>query len=307
MGYTADELIAGAKVRAFYPATGGRLTDAEILRLADGELVSAVFPRVLAAKGDWNLHTKTHSIASGTTRYRIPKDAHAGRLKNLRYADPDGNERDVDLIDIAQAPLTGREWSRDGFCAYVQRGDIVLAQSPTESAGSLLMDYYKRPSRLALVADCGLISSVSTVGSMTRLTCATGIPNAWTVLLQYDVIQGGGTFDSIIFDRFAAALSTVSDYLEYSPSVLATSQVEAGDYIALAGYSPIPQIPDVAHPWLEQLVAVKLLEVERDLQAMALAQGKADILRAEVIEQLTPRVDAEAPVIVPVYSPFRCE
>lgn len=307
MGFTVDELIAGAKVRAFYPATGGALTDAEIVRLANGELVNTVFPAVLEAKGNWNVYTKTHAIVSGTARYRVPKAAYAGRLKELRYVDASGNVRDVSIIDVSQTPLIAREYSRETFCAYMQRGDLVLAQTPNESVGSLLMDYYRRPGQLALVADCGTITSVASAGGgNVRLSCSGGVPSTFGDDTLVDVIQGGGTFDTIAADVDPEDVDLTSDFVDVSEDDVSLTSAEAGDYIALAGYSPIPQVPDIAHPWLEQLVAVKLLESERDLQAMALAQGKADIMRVQMIEQLTPRVENEPPIVVPIHSPYRC-
>lgn len=306
MGLTADELIAGAKVRAFYPATGGPLTDVEILRLADGELTTTVFPRILTAKGSFSVYTKEHSIASGTTRYRIPKAAHLGRVKDVRFRDAEGDERSVDLIDVSERPLTSRQWSRDGFCVYAERGDIVIAQTPTESYGTLLINYYRRPGQLALVADCGRVTSIAANGANTRLTCSAGIPSTWTASTVLDLIQGGGVFDNILVDQTPAALSTVSDTVDIPTTTLSLTAAEVGDYIAAAGYSPFPQVPAAAHTWLEQLIAVKILETERDMQALALAQAKADKLEAALIEVLAPRVDNEAEILVPHYSPYRC-
>ena len=56
------------------------------------------------------------------------------------------------------------------------------------------------------------------------------------------------------------------------------TDLAVGDYVALAGKSPIAQIPYEAHHLLAQLGAIKVNEALGDMQGMQMAQSKYDIL-----------------------------
>jgi hypothetical protein len=72
-----------------------------------------------------------------------------------------------------------------------------------------------------------------------------------------------------------------------------TTGISIGDYVSLASESFLIQIPDEAVPLLAMLTVVECLISMGDLQAVQVAQGKAEQLRVSLTNLLTARVLGE--------------
>lgn len=84
----------------------------------------------------------------------------------------------------------------------------------------------------------------------------------------------------------------------------AVSGLSVGDWLALEGQTPIPQIPVEFRPLLEQRVVVKLYELQGFLEKMKIAQKKLEELERSTFTLITPRVKSSTKVIHPVNGGF---
>lgn len=325
MSWTTDELIAKVRIYAFEPdAADGGLSAADIISLADDELQSYVFPRVLAANAEYRVYSETQAVVAGLGNYRIQYRAHAGRLRDVLWLDASGNARSLPLIDI---DLLGSRYSAVSGgdppqVAYLKDGDLCVYPVPASAVGSIVQKFYMRPGYLVAVAAATTIATVGAVDSggagKRRLTGGT-VPAGWTTSTSlYDVVRGSGTFETSQYDLTAAAVTTgAAGHVDFTETDLvntvaavgatgaAYSTIKAADYICVAGQSCVPQIPDVVHPWLARRVALSLLEVRGDANAQAIAQRKCDEFEQSLVSLLKPRVDGEPMTITTPNGPFR--
>jgi hypothetical protein len=113
------------------------------------------------------------------------------------------------------------------------------------------------------------------------------VPSDWSTTDTVDCIQPVQGFD---FTGENIQIISIS-----APTVVLASVVglNVGDWVALQGNSPIPQLPVCAHSVLAQAATVKLLESLKDTEGMNLAQEKYTELYKAMEFMITPRIDGE--------------
>lgn len=271
--YTTDALIDSVKRRANIPINQATFTRAQVLAIADDEMLDTVIPLI---REHSNAHFVTYEDQTTTTAtaYDIPDEAMNRRVYNVAILDSAGLPRSlvhVDFdrqIDVASL-LAGRK-------GYYVRGDTVNLY-PDSTSGQTLRIYYERlPNRLCLseaytnpteAAEAGLITGIASG----VITCSGGVPSTITTSTPVCVVKH--------LPGFGLAFSNVTPSGKTSTTVTTTTANGAlcsvGDYIMLDGDSAIVQLPIEAVPVLAQAVAVKLLESMGD-EYVQIAQQKLD-------------------------------
>ncbi len=168
---------------------------------------------------------------------------------------------------------------------------------PTPSTGTLRLFYFGRPNSLVATSAVATISSID----VTRLivTTTATIPSTMTSGVSVDFVDATPGFRSLAIDQ--ATTGTVAGTTVTLSTALPAS-VLAGDYVCLAGESPVPQIPVELHPLLAQRVVVKALEALAP-DKMVAAKAICDEMRKSALTLLTPRAEGSARVIVNRYAP----
>ncbi len=77
------------------------------------------------------------------------------------------------------------------------------------------------------------------------------------------------------------------------------TDLAVGDWIALAEYSPIPQVPFEFLPVLAQMTVIKALEANGDNEGVGRAKKDLEVLQANAIQLITPRNHGEPKRIQP--------
>lgn len=289
---TADQLLARIKARAQIPSTEGRLTDAEILALADDALLLSLGREVYDADdGRWIRAAPDVSVASGTSEYRIPSRAWSGGLDAVLLVDAQGNEIPLGYVDRSEIWQweSGGVWGAPRFTILGDK--IRLLPTPTDSAYSLRVRYVRRPSRLVEVADCAKAMVVAT-DSVTAT-----VPSAWAASEAVDVVQATHHADAL-GDDISATISGTTITLTV-PDGMAV-----GDYVCRAGESCVVQAPGTAIPYLADLVArdvcVALGDNEGADRSAALAESRRRDLEQAIAERSRTR-----PKVINRNSPLR--
>ncbi len=248
--YTTDALIESIKRRGAIPLNQATYTADRALAMADDELQTMIAPLILKLKAD---HFLTYSDQTTTTSvvYDIPASAHNRSLHAVVYVASDGSETRLTKIDFDVETSFNADGEFFPGGAYYLRGDKVVLYPDSTAGRTLRMYFYRLPNQLVATTDAAEVLSVDTVTDI--ITCSS-VPAAWVVGDSICCVAGTPGFDLRFEAKTIVAVS--------SPTVTVddASSVVAGDWLAMEGDSPIPQIPVEVHPILAQATVVKILE-----------------------------------------------
>ena len=301
MAWTADNLLTNVRLRARIPDGSSVASDAELLLLADELVADTFLPLIRGAAEEYMVAQQDTTITSGTAAYRIPERAQVQGLRDVILVQASSG----DGVSMPRVPLEERAaytsgpapgWRAGvGFC--VQGDKVILLPSPTQSGFTLRMRYYQRPSRLVPAASAAKVTVISATPSFT----VDAVPSTWTTSLKYDTIEGTPGFDWLGLDATATTASGTTMAFAATPS----SEIAIGDYFALAGETPVPQIPAELHSTLVLALVARVHGMVGDAQAedRALRQLAGRLEAAKTL--LAPRVDGEEIRIINRTSPLR--
>jgi hypothetical protein len=256
---------------------------------ATAELQGRVAQLIMSVSEGYFLAYSDTAFSSSTTRYRIPDRAMLGKLREAYVVDSAGEV----LEQLAQAPLESLGDGLGDF--YVEGEHLVFLEA--RSSDYLRMFYYRRPSALVATSAVATVSSFDS-GTKTITTAAT-IPGTFSTSVTMDIVRAKPGFSCLAVDQVPTVASgttiTLTDAL---PTDLA-----AGDYVTLAGESPVPQIPVELHPLLSQATVLAALEARGDQAGVAAAGQKYSFLEKAALQQLESRVEG-APAKLVYFNPL---
>jgi hypothetical protein len=264
------------------------LSDTDLLAFADDEMQSYIVPLIMSANEEFFVTTKDISVVSGTASYNIPERAIGGRLRSVQMSDGNGGFYDLTRIE----PESEDEYTADGgeVAGYVVRGNkIVLIPTPTSSE-TMRLAYYRRPSRLVALTAVGVLNAAP--AASTSLTLSATKPSTFVSGEDVDVVSATAHFDSLSDSNELTAASGTS--LTLTTAITAS----VGDYVCLAGESPIPQIPVELVPLLSQRIVVRACEAMGQPQKAGMAEATSERMRREAMTLLSPRVKGAARPII---------
>lgn len=287
--FTSDDLVASIKLRGRLPTSQTTFTAARLLKLCDEEIALGLVPQLLAARENYFLYPYTQAIVSGTATYRVPNRAIGVKLKAVQLVDNSGNIANIPEISYEdRGNYTNSSSNTPVF--YFQGNSVVLVPTPaTTGQYTLSTPFFIRPNSLVPVASCAKITVIA--GS--TITVAS-TPSTFVSGISVDFIKADGGFECAAIDR---AVTTVAG-TTFTMTVAPPSTLAVGDYIALAGESPIPQLPAELHPLLSLRVTAIALEALGFVNEMAAVQKKLEAAQKAVESLLTPRSDGSAKKVV---------
>lgn len=294
MPYTTTELLADVRRNGMLPATSTTGTaDADLLAHADKEMQSRVVPLVLSSREEFYVRSHDVSLTAAVAAYRLPSRAIAGRLRDVQLILSDGTARDLPRIQPEDAPFWGIGSQPYPMAFYMERDSVVLVPTPsTTAAATLRMKYFGRPG--FLVATSYAISAIDT--SLNTVTVTNGAA-VYTTSTPVDLVSASSPFDCLAIDQTPSAAvvagANVTLTLASLPSALAV-----GDFVALAGYSPVPQIPVEFHNYLAQRTLCRILQAMGDSEALRNAEADAEQMREAAVSMLTNRVEGAQKKVV---------
>jgi hypothetical protein len=304
MAYTADDFVSGVRRRAQLPAASidGKISDADILALADEEMGSTMLPLILAANEEYYVTSSDTAIVANQTEYRIPTRAVGGAIRDLTFVDANGNESSLPEISLEDqgdyARSGGGAFSRQS--AYALRGDRVrLLPVPTASSGSLRFYYHWRPGRLVLTTS-SQVTDITGISGSTYTVTAT--PVSWTTSTEFDLIQAKPNFDLLLDNTAPSAVDSGGTNLVFASAI---TDAAIGDYFAETGVSPIVQIPAELQPAFTSAVVVRVLMSLGDYEAASLEEAKLASQKENAQILIDPRNKGASKRVVNRYSIMR--
>lgn len=293
--WTTDDLLSRAKRKAQWPGNP-KLTDTEILAIADEELQSFIAPLVRSTREAYWLKDDDRSITPNNNEFRIPTLATSGSVYDVILIDTNQNTRVLARIETndryrwrAAPTITG--WPR----FYEVVGDIIRIFPILPSPGfTLRIRYERRPSKLVATSACALVATVggSTLTSVTSLGSTT-----------VDVVQANPDFDIVVTAK-AETISGSGPYT-YTFSGVDLTSVAMNDWICPTGQTCIPPIPDVMQFALIDRVAAEMLDEAGDYENADRIRTALDPKLTQSMKSIEPRVPTEVPVVYNRFSTLR--
>lgn len=247
-------------------------------------------PKVLATRENYYLYPHTTAIVANQAAYRLPDRMIGQKLKAVELIDSSGN-----IIPVPQIAYEDRglyqEQSTNAPVFYFQNNSVVLVPTPTSNnIYTLSIPFFIRPSTLVPVSSAARISAIS--GNQITVE---SLPSTITASELVDFIKHDSGFECAAINQSISSVSgTVLTMSSTPPSSLAV-----GDYVCLAGETPIPQVPAELHVILSLRVAVIILQALGFANEMKLMQAKLEEAENEMDEILSPRSDSNAKKINP--------
>lgn len=248
MAFTSSNLLSSVNRRSYAPTGQATFTQAEILEIADEETKTTIVPSIMAVREEFFVFYKRYTIAAGTGSYRIPPRAIGLVAREIQIQN--GNSAsDLPKINPEEA-LDYGQGSVDSF--YIVNNSIVLYRVPSSSGASLVVPYFLRPGKLVLPTAAAVISAINT---STNVLTVSSIPSTWVTGNSFDLIRQDGGHECVDIDLNSTLVSGNDITFAALPASL-----QVGDYVALAGETPVVQLPPDYHPILAQAVAAQILD-----------------------------------------------
>lgn len=282
MSWTTNDLLASIRRRGSIPTTTNSSnvnSTQSLLDLATEELHNSLLPMLMSTREEWYVNSQEQAIVANQAAYIIPTRASGVVLRDIKIRS-DNSLRSLPPIAREHVDTTGTG-SVDFY--YIQHNKVILHRTPSVTQDTLVLDYFLRPSRLAATTACAQITDI------TDLTVTVGaIPSIWTTGSKIDFISQYSPFAPHAIDQTIATLSGTVFTFAALPAGLVV-----GDWIALADYTPIPQIPQEFQSVLAQLVVVRALEALGDREGSKQAFANYQALRDNALMLITPRNQGE--------------
>ncbi len=285
MSYTTSDLLDSIKRRSFAPAGQTTFTDAELLAMADEETQTTLLPDIMTAREEFFVTSYDYSITANQVAYAIPARSVGMQVRDVHVVD--GTTVIPDFPRIEPERITsGQPGTPGGF--YIKSNSVCLFPTPSATSRTLRLYFPLRPSSLIDAADAAVVSAIN--GTIVTVTT---IPASWVTGNSFDLIKQDGGQECLSIDLTSTLVSGTAITLPSVPDGL-----RVGDYIALAGQSPLIQLPPDYRLVLAQAVAVAILEGMSQPGAEG-ARKQLEKMRERVLKLIQPRTPGEARVLVP--------
>ena len=291
--YTTANLLTSVKRKAMIPSSQGTFTDVDILEIATEEIQVGMVPMLLKVREEYYVTFEDQSIVQDQDAYPIPKRAIAGALRDILYspADPVGTRSEI--VSVPRVEPDEIPWRQNTSAAFsdyyfaLRDNNILLVPTPRSSRGTLRLLYHRRPSNLIETSAAAQVTALTSSDTVT----VNAVPDTISATTTVDLIKGEPGFDFHQVDRAIAAVDNVANTIQFSSDY--DTDLAVGDWIAISGDSPIPQVPLELQSVLAQRVVVQILESLGDQNGKASAENKLRQIEESVMNLITPRMRGE--------------
>lgn len=314
--YTSTQLLASIKRRAFVPESQTTFSDQDFLDFATEEMNMGIVPTVIEAQQDYYLYEELIPIETGVKAYDIPYRAIGNKIRDISFIDSSGSRSLMTRMGLADQ-VYNNTVRADKPYAYFMTGAainlIVDENTIVNNGSSLAVSYYLRPNTLVPNDEVSVIQSMSLVvidPSTTVLQIETTgtLPEAFETGTLFDIIKAKSPHNVVKFDLEVYSVNMSNNLIQFISSQFPanyTDLIKAGDFVALATETCVPQIPSDMHVMLAVRVASQILQALGDTEGLATSNTKLGELQANTKTLITERVEDSPMKIVNRNSTIR--
>lgn len=288
--FSTDWLVSTVQRLESVATSSQTFSEDDIVEFLNLELQSTVVPIIQSVNEEFGVFTHDTAVSALGDTIEIPTQATGQRLRSVQLVTSDGR-----LINLQRLnPDVLGEWNAvwaSGF--YIRNNELVFYPQKPSGSYTLRLNYFRRPNVLVPADQAGRVLSIDQIGGTLTLD---GTPSTgWSVGQELDVIVGSAPFDFRV--RSTVITDINGPVIEIAPADLA--EVQVGDYVALAGESPVAQfVPLEALYFLAQLAGARCLQALGDTEGHALAMQKADSMRTRLLNMISDRVKGQPQKII---------
>lgn len=285
--YIVDNLVQSLKLRGLPPASQQTFSTDGFIQVLSEEMMTNIVPLIDSVSEEYFVTNYDITFDPNISVYAIPPRAVGGKLRDVVFVDTTNNE--INLPRLRPEDIKSRSqfirYQPAPWGFYLKDNSVILflGQTPNTQAGFpiLRLKFFRRPNILTASTKAAQILAVSG-----NIVTVNAVPSIWSNLDTFDIIKGDQAFTTRGDDLTITGITGNNITFSALPS-----SVIAGDWVALANYSPIPQIPVEAHLLLAQYATAKILEAMGDASGMSAALGKAEQMKQQFMQIITPRVE----------------
>lgn len=290
MAYTWSNLLESVKIRGAIPTSNNTYTEARFLLMANEVMRSEMVPFVNRIRENFWSTDVDFVLGTGNSNFMIPSRAVAAKFENVAFLN--GTQRydatryfEEELLDLNYSPAR-----KPGF--YVKRNRIYVV--PTDGGGwsTLRTTIIMRPNKLVAETSAAQITAIDT--NTNEVTCES-VPTTWTTASVLDIVQAEPHYDWRAIDQTISAIATGTNGTITFTSTLPT-ELAVGDWVSLAGESPVIQFPEDVHPLFSQKIANVLLR-NQDMKLYEAGRADEKQMAKDALDLLNPRVEKEGKVV----------
>lgn len=297
MAYTTTDFLNAVERRSFAPANQLTFSSTDILALGDETIQEKIVPAILAAREEYYVTYVDLPLVDGQSIYEIPPRAIGSIIREPFMIDTANNIYALYRTSMDRLHLYGSASAfPDKF--YFMGENIVLNPVPTGSgiADKVLRLYYQiRPGQLVDPSAAAVISAIDTVGLTVTVS---SIPLAWVTGNVFDLISANGS-QRYFFQGTDLTSSLISGNIITLPSI--PQDLQVGDYVSIAGTSPLVQMPAEFRPAFAMLTAAIIIGSQNQPNGDSLLQKGLDSLKVAQ-DLIKPRSIGEEETIIPDWS-----
>jgi hypothetical protein len=254
--YTTNDLIKSVRVRGMFPdASQGSLSPSNILLVASEQLREKIAPIILSVREKYYETFIDYDMVNGQAIYDIPDRAVGGICSIVQYI-VNNSINNLSPLDPNCIATTVTGLYPRGF--YFENDKVVVYPTPNASTGQVRIRYYQRPSLLVQPLDCGQITAVDqTNGTVTLRT----YPSSWASGMLVDFISNKTPYTPYGIDTpiYNISAGNVLTFTALPTNREGKLLAKIGDWVSLAGYTPLPEIMADFFSVLAQATTVALL------------------------------------------------
>jgi len=306
--FTTTSLLADIKRKSFVPISQITFDDPALLDIADEEIQVGIVPFIMSAREEY-LVDYVDYLVDGTTRsFDIPSRAIGAKLRDVTVLiNPDNldqpNERSLPQINAEDAVFNNNFNNFLSLAAFFIRDNQVILSpgANTFSGQTLRLYYFKRPNKLILVTQCAQITGIIDNTAIVNLV-PTNFGSGGVLTISSDIVKAKPPFKLLSMD-LTITVDTSTNIATF-PANLTTYGIQIGDYICLAGESPIPMLPVELQSFLAQRVAVKLLAALGDDKNFQIASNRLLEMEKNIRGLIANRVEGANRKVVNNFTTF---
>lgn len=293
LDFTVDALLEAAREDAELPEWEDDEAPARLLATMNRLQRLQLAALLQKAKEQHRHATLDLDIEEGELRYDLPERAVAAGIVQAHLIDDSGEL--IETLTVFPASRRTERGAAGPGKAYLEGTELVLYAAPPGS-GTLRITYNRRLSELVLEEDAGVITNVNTGTGVVTISAA---PADFPLTSRaYDFVKAEPHFDIRAMDKAATRSGTSLTFAAADlPEGLAN-----GDYVCLAGTTPVCQAPLELHPVLSLMTAYRWTKSKGDPAAASIKDDLANAMR-DAMDILTPRIEAQPAVIINTNGP----
>lgn len=272
----SDKLVEEVEKQA--RISPGSFEDGDILSFAYEAMISELCPLIISLREEYLVRYLDLPIVALQNAYAISDRALGQTLREVKIVK---GSRVINLSRISEEEVQSNSPGTPSSF-YLQGNNVILYPTPASSVDSLRLSYFISPNRLVDTAKCARVDAID----IETKTIICTVPSSWDTGNVFDLIKNGAGNEHKAIDLAASSVDANSiTFIDALPANLSV-----GDYLSLAGESPLPQVPAVCMQLLIYLTMAKCLESLGDVAGLQAAQGKISRLETSVKTLLGNRI-----------------